>query len=136
MTLAILVILGAAVLAFANGANDVSKGVATLAGSGRTTYRSAIAWGTWWTLAGGLASLVVSVELVEVFTSAIVAPDVLALATFPLAVSTGAIVGAGVRQGGDAVEWSRVGSLLMAWIVTLPIAAAAAAGVTWLWIVR
>lgn len=92
MTLAILTILGAAVLAFANGANDVSKGVATLAGSGRTSYRSAITWGTWWTLAGGLASLVVSVELVNVFTSAIVAPDVLALAAFPLAVAIGASV--------------------------------------------
>lgn len=45
MTIVIVIIAGAAVLAFANGANDVSKGIATLAGSGRTSYRSAIAWG-------------------------------------------------------------------------------------------
>src|SRR5712692_10786412 len=70
MTFAVLTIAGAAVLAFANGANDVSKGVATLAGSGRASYRAAIAWGTVWTFAGGLASLVISVGLVKVFTSA------------------------------------------------------------------
>jgi PiT family inorganic phosphate transporter len=36
--------------AFANGANDVSKAIATLVGSGITDYRSAIAWGTAWTM--------------------------------------------------------------------------------------
>ena len=52
-------------LAFANGANDVSKAIATLVGSGITDYRSAIAWGTAWTMIGaafgcrrGLSSLV------------------------------------------------------------------------------
>ncbi|MFN2514383.1 MAG: inorganic phosphate transporter, partial [Pyrinomonadaceae bacterium] len=65
VTLAILTAIGAAVLAFANGANDVSKGVATLAGTGRASYRTAIAWGTLWTFAGGLASLVISVGLVN-----------------------------------------------------------------------
>jgi PiT family inorganic phosphate transporter len=90
VTLAILTVLGAAVLAFANGANDVSKGVATLAGTGRTSYGRAIAWGTLWTFAGGLASLVISVGLVKAFTSAIVGPDVLSLPVFPLAVAAGA----------------------------------------------
>lgn len=90
LTLAILTVVGAAVLAFANGANDVSKGVATLAGTGRASYRTAIAWGTFWTFTGGLASLVISVGLVKAFTSAVVGPDVLALSTFPLAVATGA----------------------------------------------
>ena len=58
MMLSILTIAGVAFLAFANGANDVSKGVATLAGSGRASYRTAIAWGTLWTFAndgGGMA---------------------------------------------------------------------------------
>lgn len=90
MTFGILTIAAAAVLAFANGANDVSKGVATLAGSGRASYRAAIAWGTLWTFAGGLASLAISVGLVKAFTSAIVGPDVLALSIFPLAVAAGA----------------------------------------------
>jgi phosphate/sulfate permease len=35
----LLTIAAMALLAFANGANDVSKGIATLAGSGRATYR-------------------------------------------------------------------------------------------------
>ena len=41
---ALLVLWVAASLAFANGANDVSKGIATLVGSGVTDYRRAIAW--------------------------------------------------------------------------------------------
>ncbi len=48
-------------LAYANGANDVSKGVATLVGGGVTTYRRGLAWGTLWTVAGALLALVVSV---------------------------------------------------------------------------
>lgn len=129
MTLAILIVVGAAVLAFANGANDVSKGVATLAGTGRASYRTAIAWGTFWTFAGGVASLVISVGLIKAFTSAIVGPDVLALSIFPLAAAfgaaawvvlasvtglpvstthalTGAIVGVALMAGGaGSVRW-------------------------------
>lgn len=45
-------------LAYFNGANDVSKGIATLAGSGVTSYRGAVAWGTVWTgIGAGLAAL-------------------------------------------------------------------------------
>jgi PiT family inorganic phosphate transporter len=47
-------------------------------------------------------------------------------------VSTGAIIGAGVRQAHGAVAWRRVGSLVIAWVGTLPIAAALAATVAWL----
>jgi hypothetical protein len=43
------------VVAFANGANDVSKGIATLVGSGLTDYRRAIQWGALWTALGALA---------------------------------------------------------------------------------
>ena len=52
-----LTVLAAASLAFANGANDVSRGVATLAGSGRASYRAAITWGTLWTFLGAMAAL-------------------------------------------------------------------------------
>ena len=55
-------------LAFANGANDVSKGIATLVGSGTTKYRAAVAWGTAWTLAGGLAAAFFSQGLVATFS--------------------------------------------------------------------
>jgi len=89
-TLAVPTLAVVAILAFANGANDVGKGVAALAGSGRTSYRAAIAWGSAWTLAGGLASLLIAAGFVETFTSAIVSADVRALSTFPLAASAGA----------------------------------------------
>ena len=44
-------------MSFANGANDVSKAIATLAGSGITSIRTAIAWGTLWTVMGALSGL-------------------------------------------------------------------------------
>jgi len=39
------ILLLTAGLAAANGANDVSKGVATLVGAGVTRYRTAVLWG-------------------------------------------------------------------------------------------
>jgi PiT family inorganic phosphate transporter len=63
---------------------------------------------------------------------------VLTASVFTLPVSTthvvtGAIVGAGVRQGRHTVRWRTVGSLLAAWCVTLPVCAlGAAAACTWL----
>ena len=41
-----LLLLLTLALAFANGANDVSKGIATLVGSGVTSYRAAVTWGS------------------------------------------------------------------------------------------
>jgi PiT family inorganic phosphate transporter len=149
MTLAVLTILGAAALAFANGANDVSKGVGTLAGTGRASFRTAIAWGTLWTFAGGLAALVISVGLVKTFTSAIVGPDVLAMSTFPLAVAagaaawvlfasrtglpvstthalTGAIVGVALVSGGaSSVRWWMLLSAVAAPLALSPLVSAA-----------
>ena len=45
-------------LAWSNGANDISKDVATLAGNGTANARGAIIWGTLWTVFGGAAALV------------------------------------------------------------------------------
>src|SRR5437660_12638186 len=51
-------------LAYANGTNDVSKALGTLVGSGITNYRTAILWGTVWTVAGaGLSAFVASAML-------------------------------------------------------------------------
>lgn len=49
--------LPALLLAWANGANDVSKGVATLIGGGLAQPRQAIFWGSLWTLLGGVAAV-------------------------------------------------------------------------------
>ncbi|MBI2835812.1 MAG: hypothetical protein HYX76_15435 [Acidobacteria bacterium] len=42
----LLVIAISVLLAYANGAKDISKGIATLVGSGVADYRRAILWGT------------------------------------------------------------------------------------------
>jgi inorganic phosphate transporter, PiT family len=63
-----LVALGCGVsVAYLNGANDVSKGIATLAGCGVTNYKRAILWGALWTGAGGLVSSVVSRAMIGTF---------------------------------------------------------------------
>jgi len=46
-------------------------------------------------------------------------------------VSTGAIVGAGLRQNAGALEWGQLGRIATAWVVTLPVSAAVAALVMW-----
>lgn len=56
-------------LAWANGANDVAKGVATLAGSNTTSYRRAILWGTLCTLLGGVAAILWGGTLLKTFGS-------------------------------------------------------------------
>ncbi len=68
-----LVAAAAALVAFVNGANDVSKGIATLAGSGVTNYRRAIAWGAVWTGIGGLAGAALARALVKAFGNGLLA---------------------------------------------------------------
>lgn len=52
-------------LSFANGANDVSKAVATLAGARVTSVKKAVLWGTAWTAVGALAGLFFGGELIK-----------------------------------------------------------------------
>ncbi|HEY5648259.1 MAG TPA: inorganic phosphate transporter, partial [Nitrospiria bacterium] len=79
-------------LAFANGSNDVSKGIATLVGSGVADVRAALRWGTFWTFIGGLLGLVFSLALVKTFTKGVLAVPMEAMsAAVPLAVTLGAI---------------------------------------------
>jgi inorganic phosphate transporter, PiT family len=80
-----------ALLAFANGSNDVSKGIATLVGSGVTDYRKAILWGTVWTVFGGLLGTFFSLAMVKTFTSGILsAPADSMPSAIPIAVIIGA----------------------------------------------
>lgn len=65
---AILLVAVAVLLAYANGSNDVSKGIATLVGSGVSNFRNAVIWGTAWTIAGGLLAAFASQGLVETFS--------------------------------------------------------------------
>jgi inorganic phosphate transporter, PiT family len=68
MTSWALVILGATLfVAYANGANDNFKGVATLFGSGIADYRTALWWATAATAAGSLAAFFLASSLIAVF---------------------------------------------------------------------
>lgn len=120
-------------LAFANGANDVSIAIATFVGSGVTDYRSAIAWGTVWTVVGAALAAFVASAMIKRFgqglfqTGTIVEPAVtLAVLTGAIAwvvfasrtglsVSTthalaAAIVGTGfVAFAGEGLIWSAIG---------------------------
>jgi PiT family inorganic phosphate transporter len=55
-------------LAYANGANDNFKGVATLFGSGTTDYRKALLWATATTFLGSLVAVVFAGALLENFS--------------------------------------------------------------------
>jgi len=80
-----------AVLAFANGANDNFKGVATLWGGGDLTYRQA-----WWvangaTLFGALMAVVLGASVAATFSGkGVVSADVLNSCTFAMAFAAGA----------------------------------------------
>lgn len=127
MTLVIFIMLVG--LAAANGANDVSKGVATLAGAGVTRYRTALIWGTVTTLVGALLSIQLGRGMGNLFSNGIIGATPtsafalavlfgtfswVALASFArLPVSTthaivGSLVGAGLVLAPESVHWSAV----------------------------
>jgi PiT family inorganic phosphate transporter len=54
-------------VAYANGANDNFKGVATLFGSGTADYRKALGWATITTLAGSVAAYFLATQLISIF---------------------------------------------------------------------
>jgi len=80
-----------ALLAFANGSNDVSKGIATLVGSGVTDYRRAILWGSFCTVVGGLVGAAFSLPMVRTFTNGILSNGITYPIWLPFAVMGGAI---------------------------------------------
>jgi PiT family inorganic phosphate transporter len=130
----VLILVLIAVLAAVNGANDVSKGVATLRGSGLAGYRTAIIWGAITTLAGCLLSALLAHSMLKVFTGgAISQPPTLAFeaaalcgviawvvvaTVMRLPVSTthgliGALIGAGLLFAPQAIAWKVIGQRLV-----------------------
>jgi PiT family inorganic phosphate transporter len=84
----LLAVLG---LAYANGANDNFKGVATLFGSGTTSFRRAVAWATLTTLAGSLTAVVLAEQLLKNFSGrGLVADDLVGDVHYVGAVAAGA----------------------------------------------
>lgn len=87
----LFLIAAAMLVAFANGANDNFKGVATLYGSHALRYRPALSWATASTLAGSLAAVLMAGGLVERFGGKeFVSDTVIADPSFLLAVAGGA----------------------------------------------
>lgn len=78
-------------LAFANGANDVSKAVATLVGTGITNYRTAILWGTIWTMLGAVTAASWATAMLTTFTAGILQSQVPSPGVLGFAVMTAAI---------------------------------------------
>ncbi len=119
-----LLFLATLFVAYANGANDNFKGVATLYGSDTASYRSALALATITTFAGALCSAYFAEALVQAFSgkglvpaAVTAAPDFLisvaagagatvflaALLGFPISTThalTGALAGTGLLAAG------------------------------------
>lgn len=92
MTIALLVSLLVLSLAWFNGANDVAKGVATLAGSGAVNARHAIVWGAVCTLLGGCAAALWGGALISTFSNGFLQSGFPMSLGFVGAVMAGAIV--------------------------------------------
>jgi PiT family inorganic phosphate transporter len=115
-------------LSYINGANDNFKGVATLWGSGTTTYKGALKLATVTTLLGSLGALFISTSLISVFSGKGLVPDAIVndpnflisvaagagftvwiatLIGFPISTThslTGALVGAGFSAVGYQIN--------------------------------
>jgi PiT family inorganic phosphate transporter len=87
----IAVLIAALFLAYSNGANDVSKGISTLVGSGVTNYRRAVLWGAAFTVAGALTAGFASQALVATFSGKGILRTPSTTPSFLLAVAIGAI---------------------------------------------
>jgi len=143
-----LLILSVVLLSFANGANDNFKGVATLWGSGLTTYQRAIAWGTGFTFLGSLAAISLGRALAAKFSGAkLVDSSIASQLSFLIAVAlgagctvllaarlglpistthsiTGALVGAGVTAAGFShVKFEALGKGVVLPLLFSPIVA-------------
>jgi PiT family inorganic phosphate transporter len=81
-----------------------------------------------------LAKKVTALPLAESLTASFVSATLVGLASWislPVStthVTTGGIVGAGLKHDARGVAWRKVGEIVLSWVVTLPVAALVAAG--------
>jgi PiT family inorganic phosphate transporter len=131
MLVVYLLVASVVLLSFANGGNDVSKGIATLVGSGITGYRKAIIWGTVWTVAGGIVASIFALELMRTFSAAGIVKSTADLTqSFPSAISLGAF-GWVIFTARTGLPVSTTHSIAGA-ICGTGIAAVGLEGITWL----
>ncbi|SKB06670.1 inorganic phosphate transporter, PiT family [Prosthecobacter debontii] len=86
-----LLVIAAFVVAYSNGANANFKGVASLFGSGTTSYRTAVQWAAVTTAAGALAAAFLTGQMLQAFSGKGLVTDALVTdPVFLLAVASGA----------------------------------------------
>jgi PiT family inorganic phosphate transporter len=87
----ILIVIAVLIVAYANGANANFKGVASLFGSGTTSYRTAANWAAVTTAAGCVAAMFWASSMLKAFSGKGLVPDeLIAQPGFLLAVAGGA----------------------------------------------
>lgn len=87
----IFVVVAALCVAYANGANDNFKGVATLFGSGTTNFRRALGWATATTLLGSITALLLAGNLIKSFGGkGLIEDSIASQPSFAAAVALGA----------------------------------------------
>jgi inorganic phosphate transporter, PiT family len=142
-----LLFLATCFLAYSNGANDNSKGVASLYGCRAATYRTAISWATVTTFAGSIAAVFLAQTLLKKFSGKGLVPDALVasepfllsvalgaaltviLATrlgFPISTThgiMGALVGSGLVAVGQGVNFHSLGKGFVLPLLLSPILA-------------
>lgn len=82
---------GTVALAFANGANDISKSIATLVGSGESDYKRAVVLVALATAAGGVLASAWAVKMTLLFTKGLLVPQAQVNQLFALSVLAGSI---------------------------------------------
>ncbi|MGH8452939.1 MAG: inorganic phosphate transporter [Nevskiales bacterium] len=151
MLTTLLALACVALLAYANGANDNFKGVATLFGSGVSDYRRALWWATATTLCGSVAAIFLTSHLVETFSGKLfVSGATLALPGFALAVCAacaatvliatrigapistthalaGSLLGAAFAAPESVVDWAKAGRSIFLPLAVGPVVAVLAA---------
>jgi PiT family inorganic phosphate transporter len=154
--LSILIFLAVCLLAYANGANDNFKGVASLFGSRTCGYRTALSWATVTTFAGSVTAMFLAQALLQRFSGKGLVPDALvASPQFVLAVAlgagatvilatvlgfptstthglTGALVGAGMGTAAGVVHPAVLGQAFVMPLLLSPLLAVATGGILYL----
>ena len=153
-----ILFLAVCFVAFTNGANANFKGVASLYGSGTTTLRGALYWGTATTFAGSIAAAFLAAGMLKKFSGRGIVPDALVqspefvvavaigaaltsfLATrFGFPVSTthalvGALLGAGLAGSGTDVRFAALGKNFLYPLFFSPAIAVVLGSVTYLFL--
>ncbi len=150
-----LLFVAAGCVAFTNGANANAKGVASLYGSGTTSLRTTVLWGTVATFAGALTAAFLGSALLKQFSGRGLVPDTLTQApefllavalgaaltsflatrlSFPVSTThslTGALVGAGCASGDGTVRLEALGKTFLQPLLLSPLLAVALGAVVY-----